>query len=294
MIDQNLLKYCTTQVQADDLQAIIDHGSANKAAKVLGRSRRTLDRSLINAKQLSLKPKQDVCEDGVDSLMTHSVSSNTRNNAARYSHNTVQGHHHSVFEISWYADMQQLRWSMSVGCLMDPNSVAAKYAAGNVLKRPVLGCGVIRNDVANMLVISDMHLPYQHQDAMDFLLAVKRKYNCKKILNVGDVIDHHRGSYHESEPGSMDAEAEYYAAKRDCQKLQKLFPEMIITRGNHDNIPTRKLMTAGLPTSMMHDMNALYGLHEGWQWVDTYKFDSHGGTPILVPMTLNKEGRWVG
>jgi len=228
----------------------------------------------------------------IDTLMTHSVSANTRTNAARYSHNSIQGHHHSVFEISYYADMHQLRWAMSVGCLLDPHSVAARYAIRNVLKRPVLGCGVIQNDTKNILVISDLHLPYQHQDALDFLYATKRKYKCVDILNVGDVVDHHRGSYHESEPDALDAEAEYFAAKRDCQVLQEMFPKMIITRGNHDNIPTRKLMTAGLPTSMLKDYNALYGLKDTWDWVETHKFDSLGGIPILVPMQLNKKGRW--
>jgi hypothetical protein len=229
----------------------------------------------------------------IDTLMTHSVSSNTRNNAAKYSHNSIQGHHHSVFEISYYADMHQLRWAMSVGCLLDPNSVAARYAIRNVLKRPVLGCGVIRNDTKNILVISDMHLPYQHKDALDFLYATKRLYKCDTILNVGDIIDHHRGSYHESEPDALDAETEYYHAKRDCALLQEMFPTMVISKGNHDNIPARKLMTAGLPPAMLNDYNALYGLKDSWTWVDTYKFDSLGGTPILVPMVLNKRGRWI-
>ena len=229
----------------------------------------------------------------IDTLMIHSISGNTRYNAARYSHNSVQGHHHSVFEISYYADMQQLRWSMSVGCLLDPNSPAARYAKRNVLKRPILGCGVILNDTKNILVISDMHLPYQHKDAMDFLFHTKRKYKCVDILNVGDVIDHHRGSYHESEPDSMDAETEYYKAKKDCKELQALFPKMIITKGNHDIIPERKLKTAGLPSSMLQDYNKLYDLKDSWEWKEEHKFDSLGGVPMLVPMVLNKHGRWV-
>jgi predicted phosphodiesterase len=229
----------------------------------------------------------------IDTLMVHSISGNTRYNAARYSHNSIQGHHHSVFEISYYADMHQLRWAMSVGCLLDPNSAAARYAKRNVLKRPILGCGVVLNDTKNILVISDMHLPYQHRDAMDFLFHTKRKYKCTEILNVGDVIDHHRGSYHESEPDSMDAETEYLKAKADCKKLQDIFPSMIITKGNHDIIPERKLKTAGLPSSMLQDYNKLYELKDSWVWKEEHKFDSLGGIPMLVPMVLNKHGRWV-
>lgn len=228
----------------------------------------------------------------IDTLMVHSVSGSVPNNASKYSHNTLQGHHHSVFQIAYYADMQQIRWSMGVGCLMDPNSVAARYGRGLVLKRPILGCGVISNGLQNFLVISDLHVPYQHPDAFDFLDAVRKKYKCSVILNVGDVIDHHQGSYHESEPDAMDPETEYRAAKKQCLILQEMFPRMIITAGNHDKIPTRKLKSANLPASMMSDYNSLYGLQDTWKWLDEYKFDSKGGTPILVPMVLNKRGRW--
>jgi hypothetical protein len=229
----------------------------------------------------------------IDSLMTHSVSPNTRNNAARYSHNTVQGHHHSVFEISYYADMQQIRWSMSVGSLLDPHSVAAKYAAGNVLKRGLLGCGVIVSEkTENKIVMSDLHIPYQHKDAFDFLWAVKKEFKCDETFNVGDVIDHHQGSYHESEPDALSPQDEFNKARVQCAELEARFPKMVITQGNHDCIPQRKLKTVGLPAEMINDYNALYRLKGGWSWVKNHKFDSGNGRPVLVPMTLNKRGRW--
>ena len=228
----------------------------------------------------------------IDSLMVHSVSGSVLNNAAKYSHNTLQGHHHSVFQIAYYSDMQKMRWAMGVGCLMDGESVAARYGRGLVLKRPILGCGVINNGSQNMLVISDLHIPYQHPDAFDFLDAVRRKYKTPIILNVGDVLDHHQGSYHESEPDAMYPEQEYRAAKKDAQLLQEIFPRMVITAGNHDKIPTRKLKSANLPSSMLSDYNELYELKDTWKWLDEYKFDSFGGIPHLVPMVLNKRNRW--
>ena len=69
--------------------------------------------------------------------------------------------------------------------------------------------------------------------------------------------------------------------------------KMIITKGNHDIIPERKLKTAGLPSSMLQDYNKLYDLKDTWVWTEEHKFDSHGGKPMLVPMILNKHGRWT-
>jgi len=183
--------------------------------------------------------------------MTHAISTATKNNAAKFSHNSIQGHHHSVFEISYYADMNQLRWSMTVGCLMDHNSPAARYASGSVLKRAILGTGVLLSDKGpNTLVISDLHMPYHHPDSLDFLYAVKKAFKCTVIKNVGDVADNHSGSYHESEPDALDAETEYKQTKEYMHTLQSMFPKMTITPGNHCMIPQRKAKSAGLPTSL--------------------------------------------
>ena len=147
---------------------------------------------------------------------------------------------------------------------MDIHSVAARYASGAVLKRAILGCGVVVSETkSNRLVISDLHLPYHHRDAFDFLEAVSKEFDCEEILNTGDVIDNHQGSYHESEPDAPDAETEYELAKVFAMELEGLFPEMTITSGNHDRIPARKLKTVGLPSSMVGDYNAIYGLSGG-------------------------------
>lgn len=229
----------------------------------------------------------------IDTLMTHSVGANTAYNASRHSMNTIQGHHHSSSGIERYRDDNNVRWSMTVGCLLDPESVAARYMQKQVMKLPILSTGMLlggRN--GNTLVISDMHLPYQHRDAFDWLWALHNEYDFQQVLNVGDLIDHHAGSYHESEPDAPDAETEYLLAKRSAQELQQMFPDMVTTNGNHDNIPKRKLKTVGLPPSMVSDYNQLYDLEDTWKWVDKYKFSAQGAYPVVVPMVTNKRNRW--
>jgi hypothetical protein len=227
-----------------------------------------------------------------DTLMCHAISSNTLTNATRYSYNSIQGHHHSIMGVERYADADKLRWSMTVGCLLDLHSPAARYGARAVIKRPILGTGMRLGGDKNILVISDLHMPYHHKDAFDFLYALECQYNFDEILNVGDVYDHHRGSYHESEPDSLGEEEEYYAAKHAAHELQSLFPEMVITQGNHDAIPQRKLKTVGLPAAMLSNYNSLYGTEETWEWKYEHRFNSGGGFPITHPMVLNKRGSW--
>lgn len=80
-------------------------------------------------------------------LMTHAMAGNTLSNAKTHSHCSVQGHYHGTFGLEFFADKQVLRWSMSVGCLIDPNSPAFNYAKLSSNKRPIVGCGALIDDV---------------------------------------------------------------------------------------------------------------------------------------------------
>jgi UDP-2,3-diacylglucosamine pyrophosphatase LpxH len=142
------------------------------------------------------------------------------------------------------------------------------------------------------LVISDLHLPYQHRDAFDFLWALHQEYRFDRIWNVGDVFDHHRGSYHESEPDAMSEEQEFKMCKKYAQELQEMFPIMQIAQGNHDIIPQRKLKSVGLPMEMLKNFNQMYGLEETWEYKDRWWFDSDASYPVTVPMILKPNGRW--
>ncbi len=234
-----------------------------------------------------LKPSQST-----DTMICHSIGGNTATNAARFSYNSIQGHYHSLFGIERYADEAQLRWSMSVGCLLDPNSPAARYSRGAVLKRPVLGVGTLLGEMGNTLIISDTHFPYHHRDTFNFLWELNKEYMFDQVLHVGDLYDHHRGSYHEAEPDSLSEEEEYHQAKKAAHYLQDMFPVMVITQGNHDDIPKRKLKSCGLPEAIIGNYNRMYGTKESWIWVDRWFFSSMQGFPVLHPMVLNRRGRW--
>lgn len=74
-------------------------------------------------------------------LITHSISTSTKNNAQNFSHCSVQGHYHHEYCIQYAGDTEVLRWAMTVGCLIDPKHPAFNYSSRQVLKRPVLGLG---------------------------------------------------------------------------------------------------------------------------------------------------------
>jgi hypothetical protein len=64
--------------------------------------------------------------------------------------NSVQGHHHSVFETKYFANHKDIYWSMVVGCLIDDKSLAFAYNKLQ-LKRPLIGCGIILDGQPKLL-----------------------------------------------------------------------------------------------------------------------------------------------
>lgn len=117
-----------------------------------------------------------------------------------------------------------------------------------------------------VLVISDLHVPYQHPDAIDFLRAVKKKYRPDRIVNIGDEVDNHAMSYHDSDPDLMSAGDELRAARKKIQELEKIFPQMDLVDSNHGSLYYRKAKTHGIPQCALLPYNELLGVGAGWKW----------------------------
>lgn len=74
----------------------------------------------------------------------HSKGANIKKNSQSMGCSFVQGHHHESFEIQYWGNPDALLFGMTVGCLVDPKSLAMAYNKNN-LKRPIIGCAVIVN-----------------------------------------------------------------------------------------------------------------------------------------------------
>ena len=77
-----------------------------------------------------------------------------------------------------------------------------------------------------ILVISDQHIPYQHPQMLDFLKGIKRKYKPTRIINIGDELDHHALSFHDSDSDLPSAGDEHRLALKTIKEMEQLFPKM--------------------------------------------------------------------
>ncbi len=51
-----------------------------------------------------------------------------------------------------------------------------------------------------ILVVSDLHAPYTHPDAVPFLRVIKNRFKPTRVIFSGDEIDAHALSYHDHDP----------------------------------------------------------------------------------------------
>jgi len=120
----------------------------------------------------------------------------------------------------------------------------------------------------SVLVISDLHIPYHHQDAFEFLQALKDKYQPDLVVNIGDELDHHAISMHEHNPDLMSAGDELRNARVYVKQLEKIFPKMTLVHSNHSSLVYRRALKFGLPKDYLKTYNEFLGVGKGWKWVD--------------------------
>lgn len=128
----------------------------------------------------------------------------------------------------------------------------------------------------SILVISDYHAPYNHPDAVKFLAACKNKYKPDCVISIGDEVDFHNLSYHESSPELDSASKELEQAINQLKPLYKMFPNCQVMESNHGSMVLRKAMTAGIPVSAIRSYNEILKAPKGWKWV----FDLIVQTPL--------------
>lgn len=89
---------------------------------------------------------QTTLPNGTSCYFHHSKGANVKKNSQAMGSSFIQGHHHESFEIQYWGNPNALLFGMTVGCLVNPKSLAMAYNKNN-LKRPVIGLGLIVDSI---------------------------------------------------------------------------------------------------------------------------------------------------
>jgi predicted phosphodiesterase len=111
-----------------------------------------------------------------------------------------------------------------------------------------------------------------HEDYVDFLKETANRWKTKKVVHIGDVVDHHCISFHDKHPDNPGALNEYETALEQVQKLYKAFPNITVTVGNHDMRVFRLNAKLGIPKMYLKEFNSLYNTPK-WKWAENIEID---------------------
>lgn len=109
--------------------------------------------------------------------------------------------------------------------------------------------------MSKVLVVGDLHEPFCLDGYLQHCKKVYKKEKCTKVIFIGDIIDNHYSSYHETDPDGMSARDELELAISKVAKWVKAFPIATVTLGNHDLIVQRKAFSAGLCSKWIRSFN---------------------------------------
>jgi predicted phosphodiesterase len=131
-----------------------------------------------------------------------------------------------------------------------------------------------------VMVIGDMHIPYHHKESFAFLRALKKKYKgFDLVVNIGDELDQHAISMHDSDPDLPSAGDELKLAKKHIKDLEKIFPDMTLVDSNHSSLVYRRALKYGLPKAYLKHYNEFLGVSPTrWKWVQDLTITLNDGS----------------
>ena len=130
----------------------------------------------------------------------------------------------------------------------------------------------LKNNSNRVLVIGDLHEPFCLDSYLKHCIKIYKKYNCNKVIFIGDCIDNHYSSYHESDPDGMGGGDELDLAINRLSRWVRAFPVAYVTIGNHDRIISRKAFSSGIPKMWIKQYNDVLKA-PGWSFVDSIIID---------------------
>ena len=124
-----------------------------------------------------------------------------------------------------------------------------------------------------VLVIPDLHCPYEHPDAFQFIEAAKKKFQPHRAICMGDEIDQHAMSQYTPDPDLHSPGKELDLAAEQLAILARIFPVLPICHSNHGDRYLKKAARASIPRRALRKYAEIYDSPVGWQWADRWEID---------------------
>tara|TARA_Y100001973_G_C5208440_1_gene343451 strand:+ start:8163 stop:8804 length:642 start_codon:yes stop_codon:yes gene_type:complete len=120
-----------------------------------------------------------------------------------------------------------------------------------------------------MLIIGDLHEPFCLDKYLDFCIDKYNEYQCDEVIFIGDIIDNHFASYHETDADGMGGSDELELAIQRISRWREAFPVATVIIGNHDRMIMRKAQTSAIPSKWIKSYKDVLEVPQ-WKFVERY------------------------
>src|SRR5437764_5179320 len=163
-------------------------------------------------------------------------------------------------------------WREIADMLKKPKSTVSDFLRGYHAQKAVAE-GNDDYDNSRILFLSDQHIPYHHEQMFDFLEMLIKKYDPTRFVNVGDELDKHAMSYHDSDPDLPSAGDELERSLPHIKRMETMIPKMDFVESNHGSMHLRKAKTHGFSKRYMRSYNEILEVGPGWKWHNDLTLD---------------------
>ena len=125
------------------------------------------------------------------------------------------------------------------------------------------------NEESNVLVIGDLHEPFCLEGYLELCLDTYHHYKCTDVIFIGDIIDNHYSSYHETDADGLGGGDELELAVSKIAQWYKAFPEAKVLIGNHDRMIMRKAQTSAIPSKWIKSYQDVLEV-PNWEFLERY------------------------
>ena len=125
----------------------------------------------------------------------------------------------------------------------------------------------------NVLVIGDLHCPFDLDEYLEFCKQQYILYDCNEVVFIGDVIDNHYSSYHETDVDGLGGGEELEFAIKRIARWYEAFPKATVIIGNHDRLIMRKAQTSAIPKKWIKSYKEVLEVPK-WNFKVSYEQDN--------------------
>ena len=173
------------------------------------------------------------------------------------------------------AELLSKAWNTPKESIVKARAIARdRIKMGNVTDTEnQFSASVEKKGIENVLIIGDIHLPFELEGYLEFCKKVYKDYNCNRVIFIGDIIDNHYSSYHETDANGMGGLQELELAVEKVKEWYKAFPKADVIIGNHDRIIMRKAQTSAIPTMWIREYKDVLGT-PGWNFTESVTYNN--------------------